>query len=122
MDCEHFLNESPPKMEQPQGERPFVLCLQGLRRLLQELAQVRPHFNRNGRFTPAGGACFNKDAVDHFAWSAEVLSIGEAVISTESADGLAFAFNKRQGGMLPYGVPELLQFSVNRSLTQGRLK
>jgi len=44
------------------------------------------------------------------------------VVTAKSADGLAFSFNKRQCGMLSYGIPEFFQFSVNRILSQRRLK
>ena len=43
-------------------------------------------------------------------------------VPTESADGLAFSFDKRQRRMLAYGVPEFFQFSINRVLSQCRLK
>ena len=45
--------------------------------------------------------------------SAEMLSIGESIVSSESADGLAFGFDKRKRGMCADSIPKFLEFAID---------
>ena len=58
----------------------------------------------------------------NLARPAESLVIEKAVIAAKSADGLAFLLNKRQRRMPTHSITELLQFAVNRVLSQGWLE
>ena len=64
----------------------------------------------------------SKHAVGDFAGTAEALGVGESVAAPESADGLALASDKRQRRVRTDGVAELLEFPVDGSLAQRRLK
>jgi hypothetical protein len=70
----------------------------------------------------ARSACFKKHSVGDFAWSAKALGIGEAVVASESTDGLALVFNEEHCRMLFYCIPEPFELSVDCLLTQPRLK
>ena len=47
---------------------------------------------------------FKNDAISNLTWAAESLGVGEAIVASEAADGLAVVLNKRQRRMPTYGV------------------
>jgi hypothetical protein len=78
--------------------------------------------NALGRLPAAGGAGLNEHAVADVTRAREPLDVFEAVVATESADGLAFLIDKRQPRMLSDGLPQLFQVPVNGFLAEGRLE
>ena len=75
-----------------------------------------------GRFAAAGGACFEKDAVGDFAGAAEALDVGEPVIASKPADGLAFVGDECERRMGTHGIAEFLEFAVDGVLPKAGLK
>jgi hypothetical protein len=73
---------------------------------LEELSQIGAQLNDAGRFAAAGGACFEKDAVGDFAGPAEALDVGETVVASKAADGLAFAGDECERRMGTHGIAE----------------
>jgi len=82
-------------VQQTHRERTFIIDSERNVFVSQELAKVRSEFEDGGWLTPTGGSGLKKNAVCDFAGAAETLPVPEAIISPESADGLAFALNER---------------------------
>ena len=74
------------------------------------------------RFAAASGACFEKDAVGDFTGAAEELRVGEPVVASKAAEGLAFIGDECERGVATYGVAEFLKFAVYGVLSKARLE
>jgi len=74
------------------------------------------------RFAAASGAYFEKDAVGDFAGAAEALDVGEPVVASKAADGLAFVGDECERRMGTHGIAESLKFAVDGVLPKARLE
>ncbi len=106
-------------IQQPHIERPFVVGSQADPAFKEELPHIRLEPDAFGRFPAAGGAGLDEHPVADLARACEPLHILETVVAAEAADGLTLLFDKLQPRMLFEGLPQLLQFAVNRFLAQG---
>src|SRR5580700_4542777 len=66
------------------------------------------------------GASFQQHSRRDFAGAAEALLIGEAVVSSESADGLTLAVHKRERRVRADGVAEFLELPIYAVLSEDR--
>jgi predicted acylesterase/phospholipase RssA len=69
-----------------------------------QIGIVATQLDDRGWLASASGSGFKKDAISNLTWAAESLGVGEAIVASEAADGLALVLNKRQRRMPTYGV------------------
>ena len=67
-------------------------------------------------FAATGCSGLQKNAAGNFTWSSEPLLIGKTVIAAESADGLAFGFEKAERGVRAGLI------AINAVLSKRRIK
>jgi hypothetical protein len=122
VDGEHFLYKCSAKVQKPKWERAFVLRVERMGILLKELAEIRAQLDDVRGFTSTRSARFYEHSVGDLAGTTEALRVGKTVVATESPDGCALAFLKGQRWMLSYGIAQFAQFSIDTSLSKGRLE
>jgi hypothetical protein len=72
------------------------------------------------RFAAASGACFEKDAVGDFTGAAEELRVGEPVVASKAADGLAFIGDECERRVATHDIAEFLKLAVDGVLPEAR--
>jgi hypothetical protein len=119
VDGEHLLDECPSEVQQPQWESSLILCAERGAGFLQELTNIGTQVNNAGGFAATCCPGFEENATGDFARSTETLRIGEAVVATESANGLALLLDKRKRRVRSDSITEFLEFAINAVLSQG---
>ena len=85
----HLLDEGAPEVQQRHCEWAFIFRSQRHSGSQQELAEIGIQLDCDARLATARSACFQQNAVYDFTRTTETLFVREAVVASESADGLA---------------------------------
>ena len=122
MDREHLLHKGAAEMEQPHLERAFVFGTRRGADFPEKLPHIGLQRDTFGRFSAAGGAGLDEDAVADLAGRGESLCVFEAIIAAEAADRLAFRLDECKPWMPLDCLPKLLQLAVDCLLAQVRVE